>query len=91
MTKYLCYWNRGTVLTKKKLVKKLNPNPKKDSDLRDLQADKEREAARFQTEESERVVDHTTYEFYKDIINFKGGAKAMDNQWTVLPTRENCN
>lgn len=85
MTKYLCYWNRGAVLTKKKLVKKLNPNPKKDSDLRDLQADKEREAARFQTEESERVVDHTTYEFYKDIVNFKGGAKAMDIYKTLHP------
>ena len=78
MTQYLCYWNRPFVLTKKKLIKKLNPNPRKDADLKDLQADKEREAARFQTEETARETIHTNYQFYKDIILFKGGAKAME-------------
>ena len=78
MTQYTCYWNRPFILTKNKLVKKLNPNPRKDSDLRDLQADKEREAARFQTEETARETIHTNYQFYKDVILFKGGAKAME-------------
>ena len=62
----------------KKIIKKLNPNPRKDADLKDLQADKEREAARFQTEETARETIHTNYQFYKDIILFKGGAKAME-------------
>ena len=78
MTQYTCYWNRPAVLTQKKLIKKLNPNPKKNSDLRDLQADREQEAARFQTEETSRVEDHTTKEFYKNIILFKNGSKAME-------------
>ena len=78
MTKYLCYWNRPSVLTKQKLVKKLNPNPRKDSDLRDAEIDKQRDIDRFQTEETSRELDHTTNQFYKDIVLFKGGAKAMD-------------
>ena len=78
MTKYLCYWNRPSVLTKQKLVKKLNPNPRKDSDLRDAEIDKQRDIERFQTEETSRELDHTTNQFYKDIVLFKGGAKAMD-------------
>ena len=78
MTKYLCYWNRPSVLTKQKLVKKLNPNPRKDSDLRDAEIDKQRDIDRFQTEETSRELDHTTNQFYKDIVLFKGGAKAME-------------
>ena len=78
MTQYTCYWNRPAVLTQKKLVKKLNPNPRKDSDLRDAEIDRQRDAERFQTEETSRVEDHTTKEFYKNVILFKGGAKAME-------------
>ena len=40
--------------------------------------DREQEAARFQTEETSRVEDHTTKEFYKNIILFKNGSKAME-------------
>ena len=78
MTQYTCYWNRPAILTKKKLVKKLNPNPRIDSDLRDAEIDRQRDAERFQTEEISRVEDHTTKEFYKNVILFKGGAKAME-------------
>ena len=85
MTQYTCYWNRPAVLTQKKLIKKLNPNPKKNSDLRDLQADREQEAARFQTEETSRVEDHTTKEFYKNIILFKNGSKAMEIYKSLHP------
>ena len=52
-------------------------NPRKDSDLRDLAKDKEREA-RFETEVIETVVDHTTPQFYTEIVLFQGGSKAMD-------------
>ena len=75
-TKYLCYWNRGAVLTKEKLVK-LNTNMRKDSDLRDLQIDKDRDA-RYITEETDRSVDHTTWQTYRDIILFKNGQEAVD-------------
>jgi len=78
MTQYTCYWNRPTILTQKKLVKKLNPNPRKDSDLRDAEIDRQRDIDRFQTEETSRVEDHTTKEFFKNVVLFKGGAKAMD-------------
>ena len=83
-TKYLCYWNRGAVLTKEKLVK-LNTNMRKDSDLRDLQIDKDREA-RYITEETDRVVDHTTNQVYRDIILFKNGQKAIEIYKVLHPT-----
>ena len=85
MTQYTCYWNRPAVLTQKKLVKKLNPNPRKDSDLRDAEIDRQRDAERFQTEETSRVEDHTTKEFYKNIILFKNGSKAMEIYKSLHP------
>ena len=85
MTQYTCYWNRPAVLTKKKLVKKLNPNPRKDSDLRDAEIDRQRDAERFQTAEVSRVEDHTTKEFYKNIILFKNGSKAMEIYKSLHP------
>ena len=85
MTQYTCYWNRPAVLTQKKLVKKLNPNPRKDSDLRDAEIDRQRDAERFQTEETSRVEDHTTKEFYKNVILFKNGAKAMNIYKSLHP------
>ena len=84
-TKYIVYWNRGTVMTKEKLVKKLHVNPRKDSDLRDLAKDKEREA-RFETEVIETVVDHTTPQFYTEIVLFQGGSKAMEIYKALHPT-----
>ena len=85
MTQYTCYWNRPAVLTQKKLVKKLNPNPRKDSDLRDAEIDRQRDAERFQTEETSRVEDHTTKEFYKNVILFKNGSKAMEIYKSLHP------
>jgi hypothetical protein len=85
MTQYTCYWNRPAVLTQKKLVKKLNPNPRKDSDLRDAEIDRQRDAKRFQTEETSRVEDHTTKEFYKNIVLFKNGSKAMEIYKSLHP------
>jgi len=85
MTQYTCYWNRPAVLTQKKLVKKLNPNPRKDSDLRDAEIDRQRDIDRFQTEETSRVEDHTTKEFYKNVILFKGGPKAMEIYKSLHP------
>ena len=79
------YWNRPAVLTQKKLVKKLNPNPRKDSDLRDAEIDRQRDIDRFQTEETSRVEDHTTKEFYKNVILFKGGPKAMEIYKSLHP------
>ena len=76
MTRYRCYWNRPAVLTKEKLVKKAK-NPRKDSDLRDLEIELEKEK-KFVTEEVERVEDHETWEFAKNIILFPGGAKALE-------------
>ena len=84
-TKYIVYWNRGNVMTKEKLVKKLHVNPRKDSDLRDLAKDKEREA-RFETEVTETVVDHTTPQFYTEIVLFQGGSKAMEIYKALHPT-----
>ena len=86
MTQYTCYWNRPAVLTEKKLVKKLHVNPRKDSDLRDAEIDKQRDAERFQTEETSRTIDHETKQFYKDIILFKGGSKAVEIYKTLHPT-----
>ena len=83
-TKYLCYWNRGAVLTKEKLVK-LNTNMQKDSDLRDRQIDLDRDA-RYITEETEKTVDHTTWQTYRDILLFKNGEKAIDIYKTLHPT-----
>ena len=85
MTQYTCYWNRPAVLTKKKLVKKLHVNPRRDSDLRDAEIDKQRDAERFQTEETSRTIDHETEQFYKDIILFKGGSKAIEVYKTLHP------
>ena len=46
--------------------------------LRDAEIDRQRDIDRFQTEETSRVEDHTTKEFFKNVVLFKGGAKAMD-------------
>ena len=86
MTQYTCYWNRPAVLTEQKLVKKLHVNPRKDSDLRDAEIDRQRDAERFQTEEVSRKEDHETKQFYKDIILFKGGSKAVEIYKTLHPT-----
>ena len=83
-TQYLCYWNRGAVLTKEKLVK-LNTNMQKDSDLRDLRIDMDKDA-RYITEETEKTVDHTTWQTYRDILLFKNGEKAIDIYKTLHPT-----
>jgi len=83
-TKYLCYWNRGTVMTKKKLVK-LHTKMPKDSDLRDLAKAKEQEA-RYLTEETESEIDHTTRQFYREIILFNGGQKAVEVYKALHPT-----
>ena len=83
-TQYLCYWNRGAVLTKEKLVK-LNTNMQKDSDLRDLRIDMDRDA-RYITEETEKTVDHTTWQTYRDILLFKNGEKAIEIYKTLHPT-----
>jgi len=72
-TKYKCYWNRPAILTKEKMLKKKAVNPRKDSDLRDL----ERDQARFETEETERVEDHETWQFYTEIISMNGGDEAI--------------
>jgi len=72
-TKFKCYWNRPAILTKEKMLKKKAVNPKKDSDLRDL----ERDQARFETEETERTEDHETWQFYTEIISMNGGSDAM--------------
>ena len=67
------YWNRPAILTKEKMLKKKAVNPRKDSDLRDL----ERDQARFETEETERVEDHETWQFYTEIISMNGGDEAI--------------
>ena len=55
------------------MLKKRAVNPKKDSDLRDL----ERDQARFETEETERVEDHETMQFYTELISMPGGDEAI--------------
>jgi|TARA_R110000796_G_scaffold16601_2_gene51726 hypothetical protein len=73
-TKYTCYWNRPFVLTQEKLVKKAKSG-KLDSDLRGL----ERDQARFETEETERLeVFESLPEPYITILNYKGGPEALE-------------
>ena len=55
------------------MLKKKAVNPKKDSDLRDL----ERDQARFETEETEKTEDHETMQFYTEIISMNGGDEAI--------------
>ena len=45
--------------------------------MRYLEIDKQRDA-RFETEVTEKVVDHTTDQFYTDIVLFNGGSKALE-------------
>jgi len=93
MTKYTVYWNRPFILTEEKLVRKAR-NPRKDSDIRDLERtlDKEAEIAgkpkpkRFETKVVSTKEVYETETFAHNIILYKGGAKALELYKTLHPT-----
>ena len=82
-TRYSCYWNRPTILTKEKLLKKLHVNPRKSADIRDGQDDDRR---RFETQQIEYVEDYITKQMFSEILSFTDGPKQLDIYKALHPT-----